>query len=40
LQAELAASGADIGEQEELPAETPIVVEEAPAGSEQAQATA
>jgi small subunit ribosomal protein S2 len=40
LQAELAATGADIGEQQELPAELPIIVEEAPAGSEEAQATA
>jgi small subunit ribosomal protein S2 len=40
LQAELAASGADIGEQEELPAEAPVAAEEAPAGSQEEQATA
>jgi small subunit ribosomal protein S2 len=40
LQAELAASGADIGEQEDLPAEAPAMPEQAEAGSEEAQATA
>jgi small subunit ribosomal protein S2 len=40
LQAELAASGADVGEQEELPPETPVIAEEAIAGSEEAQAPA
>jgi small subunit ribosomal protein S2 len=40
LQAELAASGADIGEQEEVQAEAPVIAEEATAGSEEAQATA
>ena len=40
LQAELAASGADVGAQEELPAEAPVPAEEATAGFEEEQATA
>jgi small subunit ribosomal protein S2 len=40
LQAELAGSGADIGEQEEPPVELPPAVEASTAGSQEEQATA